>query len=127
MKHWPDAIVAALDHALPPWSVSAPAIAAGLAALQNYATVRASLASLRAETAWLCAALLARSWRMLPSATNFLLVEVGDAAALRRRLLAEQCIQVRNCASFGMPDFIRIGTRTRPENERLLAALELCR
>jgi len=116
-------IVAALDRALPPWSVSAPAIAAGLAALRSYAAVRASLLALRAETAWLRAALLERGWRVSSSATNFLLIEVGDAAALRQRLLAEHRIQVRNCASFGMPDFIRIGTRTRPENERLLVAL----
>lgn len=117
-------IIAALDRALPPWSVSTPAIAAGLAALQNYAAVRDSLAALRAETAWLRVALLERGWRVPPSATHFLLVEVGHAAALRQRLLVEHRIQVRNCASFGMPDFIRIGTRTRENNERLLAALD---
>ncbi len=120
----PADVLARVAAAQPPWSVSAPAIAAGLAALQNYAAVRESLAALRAETAWLHAALLARGWRVPPSATNFLLIEVGDAAAMRRRLLVEHRIQVRNCASFGLPEFIRIGVRTRSDNERLLAALD---
>jgi histidinol-phosphate/aromatic aminotransferase/cobyric acid decarboxylase-like protein len=116
-------IIEALTRALPPWSVSSPAIAAGLAALQDYASVRQSLRALRAEAAWLRAALLDRGWRVLPSATNFLLVEVGDAATLRARLLAQHRIQVRDCASFGLPGFIRIGTRRREENGQLLAAL----
>lgn len=117
------AVCAALARSLPPWSVSAPAIAAGLAALARHDRVEASLAALREETAWLRVALLDRGWRVLPSATNFLLVQVGDAAAFRAGLLAGQRIQVRDCASFGLPDCIRIGTRTRPDNERLLAAM----
>ncbi len=120
----PADVIARVATAQPPWSVSAPAIATGLAALHNYAAVRESLAALRAETAWLRAALLDRGWLVPPSATNFLLIRVGDAAAVRRCLLIEHHIQVRNCASFGLPDFIRIGVRTRRDNERLLAALE---
>lgn len=116
-------VVEALRRTLPPWSVSTPAINAGLAALGGHPWVELSLATLRAETAWLRAALLGQGWRILPSATNFLLVQVADAAALRARLLAEHRIQVRDCASFGLPGFVRIGTRRRGDNERLLAVL----
>jgi histidinol-phosphate aminotransferase len=120
------AVIRRCAAAQPPWSVSAPAITAGVAALHNYGAVRASLAALRAETVWLRGALREQGWRVPPAAANFLLITVGDAAAVRRRLLVEHRIQVRNCASFGLPDFIRIGTRTRPDNTRLLAALERC-
>ena len=116
-------IVEALMRALPPWSVSTLAIAAGLAALRARGGVEESLAALRVETARLRGALIDQGWCVLPSATNFLLVETGDAQTLRERLLREHHIQVRDCASFGLPGFIRIGTRRREDNERLLAAL----
>jgi histidinol-phosphate aminotransferase len=50
------------------------------------------------------------------------MVKTGNATAIRWRLLGEGMI-VRDCTSFGLPDFIRIGVRTRGECERLVAAL----
>ena len=60
---------------------------------------------------------------MLPSSTNFFLVQVNDAPAFRRRLLAKK-ICVRDCSSFGLPDYIRIGIRTINECRKLVAAIE---
>jgi len=43
---------------------------------------------------------------------------------LRTRLLTRHHILVRDCASFGMPDFIRLAARPAPDCERLVAALK---
>jgi threonine-phosphate decarboxylase len=40
--------------------------------------------------------------------------------------LAHRDILVRDCASFGLPDCIRVAVRTRDENQRLLEALSEC-
>jgi threonine-phosphate decarboxylase len=47
------------------------------------------------------------------------------ASGLASRLLAEG-ILVRDCASFGLPDSIRIAVRGREENEQLVEALAAC-
>jgi histidinol-phosphate/aromatic aminotransferase/cobyric acid decarboxylase-like protein len=117
-------VVARVAAAQPPWSVGAAAIACGLAALNDAGHVAATTAALRAEAARLAARLREQGWRVLPSATHFMLIEVGDAAAVRAALLREQRIQVRNCASFGLPGFIRVAARRPEENERLIEAME---
>jgi histidinol-phosphate/aromatic aminotransferase/cobyric acid decarboxylase-like protein len=59
----------------------------------------------------------------VPSSTVFTLVPVADAAMLRRRLLVRHQVLVRDCASFGLPDFLRLAARPAPERTRLVAAL----
>lgn len=117
------ALAQAVDRCLPPWSVSSPAIAAGLMALEHYERIAASLMTLRLETRWLRESLLAENWSVWPSATNFMLIDVRDGAALREVLLREHGIQVRNCASFGLAQNIRVGTRTHADNIKLIDAL----
>ena len=56
-------------------------------------------------------------------AANFLLFRVGDAAAVRGELLRRHKICVRDCASFGLPEYIRVGVRVMDDNRRLAAAL----
>ena len=58
------------------------------------------------------------------SAANFLLVRVGDAAAIRMRLLREHRVCVRDCASFGLPEHVRIGVRRIEDCRRLAGALQ---
>ena len=64
-----------------------------------------------------------RDYRVLPSQTNFLLVDLGaDASALQARLF-ECGVIVRPMEGYGLGNTIRISLGTRAENERLLAAL----
>jgi histidinol-phosphate aminotransferase len=114
--------IRALAAAQPPWSVNAAAQAAGLAALADSAHVAAGRRAAAEARAYLTPRLEALGYRCLPSVANFWLVEVGDATALRRRLL-ERGILVRDCTSFGLPGFIRLAARPIEECERLVAAL----
>ncbi|MEJ5248226.1 MAG: cobyric acid synthase [Caldilinea sp.] len=118
--------IEAMRRVQPPWSVNALAQAAGAAALADLTHLRETLAALRLAKEELIAGLEHGGWRPLPSETHFMLVRVGDGAALRRRLLAHGLL-VRDCASFGLSAHIRIATRKPEENRRLLNALEQLR
>ena len=60
-----------------------------------------------------------------PASANFLLLRVGCARDIRSTLLREHRICVRDCASFGLPEYIRVGVRTMPDNQKLAQALRL--
>lgn len=117
----PAPIRAALDAVRPPWSVNAVAQAAGLAAVRDDAHLRRARAEVRRARSYLSSALAGLGLRVLPAMANFLLVEVGDGAAVRSSLL-RRGICVRDCASFGLPGYVRIGLRTVPECQRLVEA-----
>ena len=58
----------------------------------------------------------------MPSHGNFVLVRVGDAAAVYERLLRAGVI-VRPVAGYGLPEWLRVSIGLPEENERFLAAL----
>ena len=60
----------------------------------------------------------------IPPAANFLMLRVRRAAGLRHALLKGHGMCVRDCASFGLPEYIRIGVRTMDDNRRLSEALK---
>jgi histidinol-phosphate/aromatic aminotransferase/cobyric acid decarboxylase-like protein len=97
--------------------------AAALAALAAGDFVAASRERLRQDRLATAAGLAALGFVALPSVAPYLAFEVDDAAGLRRRLLAHGVV-VRDCASFGLPRFIRVAARPAGERDRLLAALE---
>ncbi|MCY3783544.1 MAG: histidinol-phosphate transaminase [Chloroflexi bacterium] len=118
----PPPVVEASRHLQPSWSVNAVAQAVGLAALADAAHVAAAREVIAESKAQLQAQLAALGVPAVPSAANFMLVRVGDAAGVRRALLRRR-ILVRDCTSFGLPDFIRIAVRRPEECARLVAAL----
>jgi threonine-phosphate decarboxylase len=118
----PEPLVEALRRVQPPWSVNALAQAAGVAAVRDTVHRARSLELLHRARAELTAGLARLGLRPIPSPAPFFLVRVGDGAALRRALLARG-ILVRDCASFGLPAYVRIATRRPGENDRLLAAI----
>ena len=105
------------------WSVNAVAQAAGLAALDDDAHVEAARGVIREARAFLRTEFDALGLAVTPSAANFLLVKVGDGAAVRAALL-RRGIAVRDCASFGLPEHIRIAVRRPAECARLVEALK---
>jgi threonine-phosphate decarboxylase len=121
----PDAI-AAMRRLQPEWSVSAAAQAAGLAALEDGEHLARSLALIREAKAELIEVLERADFRAHVGAANFLLVHAGDASRWRTALL-ELGIAVRDCTSFGLPEWLRVAVRTPDENARLVDALRAVR
>ena len=106
-----------------PWPVSAPAQAAGTAALRDEEYVKRLRALIAAERRRLIPALKALGLRVIPGEANFLLFHAGDptlADTLRAR-----GILIRDCRNFDglTAGWYRIAVRTREENDRLLTAL----
>jgi L-threonine-O-3-phosphate decarboxylase len=118
-----EAVVNAMKSFRPAWNVNALAQAAGLAALQSENYLSETLAKLRNEKDALILGLKKLGYEPVPSKTNYFLLPVGSGAQFREKLL-RQGILVRDCASFGLPSYVRIATRTQEENTRLLKALQ---
>ena len=117
------AAIHALAQAQPPWSVNAAAQAAGCAALDDEAHVARTLQQLAAARNTLMSDLRRAGLRVWPSATHFFLVETGNGAAFRNTLL-KAGLQVRDCASFGLPTCVRIAARRPDDNARLVRAIQ---
>lgn len=116
-------VIAALRKTRPPWNVNAMAQTAGVAALQDAQYMKDSLISLQESYQALTAALRQRGYTVIPSAVHFFLMQVGDGARFRAALRPKGVL-VRDCASFGLPDYVRIAARRPEENQRLLAAID---
>ncbi|MCL5075762.1 MAG: histidinol-phosphate transaminase [Chloroflexi bacterium] len=116
-------IIGALRKVCPPWNVNAAAQVAGIAALQDDEHLESACRAIEEAKRYLMYEITALGLRVLPTAANFFLVEVGDATLFRSALLKRGCC-VRDCTSFGLPRFIRIGIRTQPECERLVTAIK---
>ena len=123
-------VIARLDTFQPDWSVNGLAQAAGIAALSaagpdaDYLErARAAVAAARQR---IVDGLAALGIPCYPAAANFVLAPVGDATALRNAL-ARQGLFVRDCASFGLPDCIRIGLRPVDDCDRLVNAITALR
>lgn len=119
------AVITALQTVQPTWSVNTLAQVAGVAALQPevLAWRDRTLVCLRQHAAELWPGLSELGYPVLPTATPYALVQVAQTATWRERLLF-QGVQVRDCASFGLPQYARIAARRPEENQRLLSAIK---
>ena len=115
-------VVVQLAARQPDWSVNSLAQAAGVVALSDADYLPQARAAVAMAKDYLTGELTALGYAVMPSAANFLLVSVGDGAALRERL-RRRGLFVRDGASFGLPDCIRIGIRPLADCQRLAAAL----
>ena len=116
-------LCATLERSRPAWSTSALAQAAAIACCRSDEFVTRSRERLLDDRRELALQLAALGIETAPSQTNFLLARVPRVAELRARLLARHRILVRDCASFGLPGFLRLAARPAPERARLVAAL----
>ncbi len=120
------AYLAAMGRAGPPWAVSAPAQAAGLAALTQTETGPAVRAFLAKERPWLAAQLTALRFHVVPGEANYLLFYAPRSLL---EPLARRGILLRGCAGYhGLGEgWYRAAVRLHEENERLIGALrEIC-
>ena len=116
------ALIEPLWRVRPPWSINRAAQDAGLAALADSEHLARSLQLVQQEREYLYAELTGLGLKVYPPGASFLLVQLERAAELGERLL-RRGFALRDCQSFGLPDHLRVGVRTRPECQRLIAAL----
>lgn len=112
-------VTARLASFQPDWSVNGLAQAAGLAALADADYLPRAQRAVAQAREYLTDRLTDLGFTVFPSAANFLLVQVGDGAAWRERLM-RRGLFVRDCASFGLPDCIRVGVRSLLDCQRLV-------
>lgn len=109
-----------------PFNTNSLAQAAAIAALGDTAFLERSYALNLAERDRLEKAFTERGLRVVPSSANFVMVEVGDGAAVSRALLYEGVI-VRPIGNYGLPGWIRVSVGLPEENSRFLEALDKVR
>lgn len=104
----------------PPWAVSAPAQAAGIAALEENDSLEALRQLIKRERPRLAAGLAALGCQVCPGEANYLLFYHG-APDLGRRL-AERGVLIRDCSNYhGLGNgWYRAAVRTGAENTRFL-------
>ena len=116
-------IIATLRRICPPWNVNALAQKAGIIAMNEEGYLKRCQIELREAKKYLIAELSSLGLPPLPSEANFFLVKVGDASKFRHELLKRKML-VRDCSSFGLPQYIRVAPRTLPECQSLVAAIK---
>ncbi len=117
-------LIRTLAKVKPPWNIGGPAQAAGLALLANRRHFEASWRRLAELRESFRSDLLGLGLEVLPTSTNFFLVRLGDLKDRVLGFLRTRGIQLRDCASFGLVGYVRVGTRLEAENRRLVDCLK---
>jgi histidinol-phosphate aminotransferase len=116
-------VAAILERLRESFNVNGLALASAEAALADQAHVARAKAWNLDEREWLSEKLRTHGLRVLPSQTNFVLIDFARDAAPIERALFERGVIVRPMGGYGLPQFLRISVGTRAENQRLLDAL----
>jgi histidinol-phosphate aminotransferase len=119
-------IIEVLRRVRPPWNVNVLAQKAGVAALRDDGYLERCKPKIKRAKQFLVDELGRIGFTVVPSATNFFLVRVGNGQEFRDTLLRHG-ILVRNCASFGLPEYVRIAPLTMPECRKLIATIQTLR
>ena len=117
-----------MDATLPLWPVDATAAAAVQLALEDTAHSERTRETNASDRCWLAEQLAALGLKVFPASANYLLIRLPDNVAglcFWRRLVLEHGVVVRICGNFeGLTNqHIRIGVRSRSENQILIAAM----
>ena len=103
----------------PTWSVGSAAQAAGLVALADVDFLPRTLPHLWSASTDLRDGICRLGVDVWHGALPFMLARTGDGAATRAALLERGCV-VRDCASFGLPEWVRVAPRAPGDNALLL-------
>jgi threonine-phosphate decarboxylase len=111
-----------------PWNLNSAGLEVGQKLLKDHKNyLYRSLELIRKERQWLMAKLgSVRGFKPYPSDVNFILVDIRDfginSMELAERMLRHGII-IRDCASFGLDNHIRVAVRRRGENQKLIRAI----
>lgn len=117
------AIADILNRVRQPFNVDSVALAAATAVLQDEAYLNRSREVNEAGLRQLSEAFELMGLPYIPSAGNFIAVEVGDQAQGIYQALLSHGVIVRPIAGYGMPHHLRVSVGLPEENERFLDAL----
>ncbi|OZI48645.1 histidinol-phosphate transaminase [Bordetella genomosp. 4] len=117
------AVIAMLRRLRAPFSVTAMAQAAAIAALSDTEFLDRTVSVNERGLKQLYAGFDELGLRYVRSFANFVLVDVGNGAAMAKRLEQHGLI-VRPVGGYGLPAWLRISVGSEQNNERLLRALQ---
>ena len=106
-----------------PWNVNVVAQKAGVIALEDADYLKWCEQKVREVKQFLTTELYRIGFTLVSSKANFFLVRVDDAKGFRTALLRHG-ILVRDCTSFGLPEYVRITPLTMPECQKLIAVIQ---
>ena len=113
-----------LNRIRPPFNVNSLALLAAQTALVDTDYLDKSVTLNEEGKAYISKELTALGFKVIPSATNFLLVDMKqDASGLNTQLL-EAGVIVRPVGNYGLPNHLRISIGLKEENEFFVAALK---
>ncbi|MEY2561279.1 MAG: histidinol-phosphate aminotransferase [Verrucomicrobiota bacterium] len=115
-------LIQVLQKARQPFNVNGIGQAAALASLDDDQHRQATKRVTDEGRTWLQKEFAAMNLRFIPSAANFVLVNVGDGARIFRALLDRHII-VRALKGYNLPEWVRISVGTMEQNRRCVAAL----
>jgi histidinol-phosphate/aromatic aminotransferase/cobyric acid decarboxylase-like protein len=118
----PTEIATVIDRVQPPWSVNTPAEEAGLMAIKELDYYRQSWRKTAELTEELGSRIEDIGFKRYPVGCNFQLFQGPLQLDLAPKLW-ERGMKIRDCTSFGLPGFYRIGTRNAEDNDRLVRAI----
>lgn len=123
----PEDVADALNRIRGPFNVNGPALAAGVAAIEDQAHVDRAAEYNETWSAWLTEKLSALGLEVLPAAANFLAIRFPDVAGKRASdadaFLVRRGLILRQISSYGMPDFLRLSVGTEEANRLVVEAL----
>jgi histidinol-phosphate aminotransferase len=121
-------LLALLLRARDPFSVNSPAMAAGLAALDDNEHVERTLEMVREGKRFLYELFERLQLAYVPTQANFILFHTERPAAEVYEAMLRRGVLIRPCASFGLPNSLRVTIGTAEQNRAFARALEaVCR
>ncbi len=126
-SYCPPAIADVLNRVRGPFNVSTPAIAAGIAAVQDIEALKRARAHNDHWQPWFSEQLAALGLPLTPSVANFVTPrfpdDPGRNAEAAFAFLQSHGILTRKLAAYGLPQYLRITIGTGPEMEKVAAVI----
>jgi histidinol-phosphate aminotransferase len=121
----PAAVADVLNRVRGPFNVTGPAIAAGIAALDDIAHVERAVAHNEKWLPWMMAELERIGIKVTPSAGNFVLLHfpAGRTWTAADTFLKERGIILRPVGAYGIPNALRLTIGTEDDNREVVGAL----
>ena len=122
----PASVIDAIHRVRGPFNVNAPALAAGVAALDDDAFLETSLTHNQAELVRMADGLEALGYDLVPSVGNFLLIKFGSAEqkSAADAFLRARNIVIRDMTAYDLPDCLRLSFGTVEADNDVLAAFK---